>query len=162
MPRREACYAKHFNAARRQDPVARAKLLSDCEFLGILTPGKLGSLTSGVAFRGQMDNTGLLELNFSVRAANANDDKKRLAEIKRALNQTERDFEIDADGDVTFIPLVEIEDVELKINSLVTARNAARAAKNWAESDRIRDELAAMGVALKDNKDGTTTWEVKR
>ena len=34
--------------------------------------------------------------------------------------------------------------------------------QNWAESDRIRDELAAMGVALKDNKDGTTTWEVKR
>jgi cysteinyl-tRNA synthetase len=42
------------------------------------------------------------------------------------------------------------------------ARNAARAAKNWAESDRIRDELAAMGIALKDNKDGTTTWEVTR
>ena len=41
-------------------------------------------------------------------------------------------------------------------------RLAARAAKNWAESDRIRDELAAMGIALKDNKDGTTTWEVKR
>ncbi len=44
----------------------------------------------------------------------------------------------------------------------ISTRNAARAAKNWAESDRIRDELAAMGVALKDNKDGTTTWEVKR
>ena len=42
------------------------------------------------------------------------------------------------------------------------ARLAARAAKNWAEFDRIRDELAAMGVALKDNKDSTTTWEVKR
>ena len=37
----------------------------------------------------------------------------------------------------------------------------ARKAKNWAEADRIRDELAAMGVVLKDNKDGTT-WEVKR
>jgi len=48
------------------------------------------------------------------------------------------------------------------INSLISDRNAARAAKNWAESDRIRDELAAMGIALKDNKDGTTTWEVKR
>jgi cysteinyl-tRNA synthetase len=35
-------------------------------------------------------------------------------------------------------------------------------AKNWAESDRIRDELAAMGIAVKDNKDGTTTWEVAR
>jgi cysteinyl-tRNA synthetase len=30
------------------------------------------------------------------------------------------------------------------------------------ESDRIRDELAAMGIVLKDNKDGTTTWEVAR
>ncbi len=49
-----------------------------------------------------------------------------------------------------------------KIKSLITTRLTARAAKNWAESDRIRDELAAMGVALKDNKDGTTTWEVKR
>jgi cysteinyl-tRNA synthetase len=49
-----------------------------------------------------------------------------------------------------------------KIKELIDARLAARAAKNWAESDRIRDELAAMGVALKDNKDGTTTWEVKR
>jgi len=48
------------------------------------------------------------------------------------------------------------------IDSLIAARLAARAAKNWAESDRIRDELAALGVALKDNKDGTTTWEVKR
>lgn len=48
------------------------------------------------------------------------------------------------------------------VQEMVQARLAARAAKNWAESDRIRDELASMGVALKDNKDGTTTWEVKR
>jgi cysteinyl-tRNA synthetase len=48
------------------------------------------------------------------------------------------------------------------VESLISVRLAARASKNWAESDRIRDELAAMGVALKDNKDGTTTWEVKR
>lgn len=49
----------------------------------------------------------------------------------------------------------------------INARNAARRAKNFAESDRIRDELAAMGIALKDGKDPvtgepTTTWEVKR
>jgi cysteinyl-tRNA synthetase len=49
-----------------------------------------------------------------------------------------------------------------RVNTLITARLAARAAKNWAESDRIRDELAAQGITLKDNKDGTTTWEVKR
>ena len=44
----------------------------------------------------------------------------------------------------------------------VSRRNEARSAKNWAESDRIRDALDAMGVMLKDNKDGTTTWEPKR
>ena len=39
--------------------------------------------------------------------------------------------------------------------------------KNWAEADKIRDELLAQGIQLKDGKDAntgerTTTWEVKR
>jgi cysteinyl-tRNA synthetase len=45
---------------------------------------------------------------------------------------------------------------------LIEDRLIARHTKNWKESDRIRDALDAMGVAIKDNKDGTTTWEVKR
>ena len=48
-----------------------------------------------------------------------------------------------------------------EIESRIAARNAARKAKNFKESDRIRDELAAMGVVLKDSKDGTT-WEIAR
>jgi cysteinyl-tRNA synthetase len=47
------------------------------------------------------------------------------------------------------------------IERLITARNDARKAKDFKESDRIRDELAAMGVVLKDTKDGTT-WEIAR
>jgi cysteinyl-tRNA synthetase len=50
---------------------------------------------------------------------------------------------------------------EAKVTSLIDARTAARKAKNFKESDRIRDELAAMGVVLKDSKDGTT-WEIAR
>jgi len=50
---------------------------------------------------------------------------------------------------------------ENKVVSLIEARTAARAARNFKESDRIRDELAAMGVVLKDSKDGTT-WEIAR
>jgi cysteinyl-tRNA synthetase len=50
---------------------------------------------------------------------------------------------------------------ENRVVSLIKARAAARAAKNFKESDRIRDELAAMGVVLKDSKDGTT-WEFAR
>jgi cysteinyl-tRNA synthetase len=47
------------------------------------------------------------------------------------------------------------------VRALVAAREAARNAKNYKESDRIRDELAKMGVVLKDSKDGTT-WEIAR
>jgi cysteinyl-tRNA synthetase len=48
-----------------------------------------------------------------------------------------------------------------EIEPLVAARNAARRAKDFKEADRIRDELATMGIVLKDSKDGTT-WEVAR
>ncbi len=47
------------------------------------------------------------------------------------------------------------------VERLIAIRLDARKAKNWAESDRIRDELAAMGVIVKDSKEGTT-WEIAR
>jgi cysteinyl-tRNA synthetase len=56
---------------------------------------------------------------------------------------------------------------ERKVDALIRARNAARKAKNFKEADRIRDELSAMGIQLKDAKDPktgeiVTAWEVKR
>ncbi|MCQ0988385.1 cysteine--tRNA ligase [Jiella marina] len=53
------------------------------------------------------------------------------------------------------------------INAAVDNRLALIRDKNWAEADRIRDELAAKGIQLKDGKDPktgerVTTWEVKR
>ena len=42
-----------------------------------------------------------------------------------------------------------------EIEKMIAARATARAAKNFAESDRIRDELEAKGVALEDGPDGT-------
>ena len=52
-------------------------------------------------------------------------------------------------------------ETKAKIDELINARTAARKARNFAESDRIRDELAAKGIVLKDTKDGTT-WEIAR
>ncbi len=43
------------------------------------------------------------------------------------------------------------------IDALIVARNTARKNKDWAEADRIRDELDAMGIVLED-KDGQTVW----
>ena len=51
-----------------------------------------------------------------------------------------------------------------QVDRLIADRAAARARKDFKESDRIRDELAAMGVAIKDGKDAdgnpVTTWEI--
>ena len=47
------------------------------------------------------------------------------------------------------------------VEALIADRTAARARKDFKESDRIRDELAAMGVVIKDSKEGTT-WEIAR
>jgi cysteinyl-tRNA synthetase len=47
---------------------------------------------------------------------------------------------------------------DAEIDALIAARLAARKAKQWAESDRIRDELGAAGVILEDKPGGVTTW----
>ena len=47
----------------------------------------------------------------------------------------------------------------VRVEALIAERLAARAAKNWAESDRVRDQLLAMGVVLEDGKGGTT-WRL--
>ena len=56
---------------------------------------------------------------------------------------------------------------EVQIEALISARHEARSAKNYAEADRIRDQLAEAGVLLKDNRNKetgeiTTTWDMKR
>lgn len=57
-------------------------------------------------------------------------------------------------------------DIKRKVAALLADRTAARARKDFKESDRIRDELVAMGVAIKDGKDAdgkpVTTWEIAR
>ena len=54
-------------------------------------------------------------------------------------------------GVVTFDEAGPGDDVE----ALIAAREQARANKDWAESDRIRDELVALGITLEDTSEGT-------
>jgi cysteinyl-tRNA synthetase len=44
------------------------------------------------------------------------------------------------------------------IEAAIAARNAARKAKNFAEADRIRTDLALKGILLEDKPDGSTLW----
>jgi cysteinyl-tRNA synthetase len=56
---------------------------------------------------------------------------------------------------------------EVAVAKAIADRLALIAAKNWPEADRVRDELLAQGVQLKDAKDPVTgervtSWEIKR
>ena len=46
------------------------------------------------------------------------------------------------------------------VNMLLDLRQAAKTEKNWALSDKIRDELTAIGIRVKDRKDGCD-WEIE-
>jgi cysteinyl-tRNA synthetase len=96
------------------------------------------------------------------KSARRGNDTQR-AELKATLQFLGvYDDEARADFDL----LAERRDIDpAVIAPLIEQRLAARKAKNWAESDRIREELAGMGVTLKDAKDPksgeiVTTWEV--
>jgi cysteinyl-tRNA synthetase len=57
---------------------------------------------------------------------------------------------------ITLKPKVDAKEIA----DAIALRQKARAEKNFAESDRIRDALLAKGIVLKDGPQGTT-WEVK-
>jgi len=84
----------------------------------------------------------------ALHALHSAGDRAALAQSLRALGFTRR-------------PAARVTVDASKVKGLIEQRTAARKAKDFRESDRIRDELARMGVVLKDSKDGTT-WEVAR
>jgi cysteinyl-tRNA synthetase len=85
-------------------------------------------------------------------AARTNADDRAL--LKRALvflglydNEKDADFLVGQSVDA------------VKVEELISKRNAARKAKDFKEADRIRAELSSMGVAIEDGPSGTT-WKV--
>ena len=51
--------------------------------------------------------------------------------------------------------------ISVEVEALIEARQAARKAKNWAESDRIRDELKNMGIVIEDTPQGAKIVYIK-
>lgn len=64
-------------------------------------------------------------------------------------------------GVVRFGKAPQEDGLPAEIQTLVDARAAARAAKQWAESDRLRDELAAKGWEVRDSKEGQKIKSLK-
>ena len=69
--------------------------------------------------------------------------------------------EVHGDGEYVIIAPADATDEEQStVRELLLSRYQARKDKNWAESDRIRDILKDMGIAVKDNKEGVQWMRV--
>ena len=75
------------------------------------------------------------------------------ADPTKALAIACRDIFMELCG-VLGIPFKKEDDLAGEIEEKIAARQAARKAKNWAEADRIRDELKAQGIILEDTPQG--------
>ena len=69
-------------------------------------------------------------------------------------------FYRDVNGVFEILDLSAPQTLDEEVEAQIAGRDRARAAKNWAESDRIRDELAAKGIILEDTPHGTR-WKRK-
>ncbi len=136
----------------------RSQFQSDLEFLGLLDKRSIVLMSTAASRRSTVeltDDVFRLVRRFQARLLNRSSEFDQPFEDGGVRIQLEDGFfEIHSTGGAG-------ETLEVKAKKLVAARDAARKARNFAESDRIRDELAKMGVVLKDTKDGTT-WEIAR
>ncbi len=80
----------------------------------------------------------------------------------RPLPREERDrvaaFLDETDRIFAAWPRAERVSLDAEVEALIVARSAAKAARNWPEADRLRDQLKSMGILLEDRKDGTVRW----
>lgn len=81
--------------------------------------------------------------------AKANGLAVRLKELASVLGLLYQDPEAFLQGDTNHDEVAEIE-------KLIKQRNEAKAAKNWAIADEVRDKLKAMNIVLEDTPNGTT------
>ena len=85
----------------------------------------------------------LRDLNRRIEARSiSTDDAARALELMRDLDLV---LGVLPDAD---------EDLSPELRSMLDERAAARAARDWAASDRLRDELLAQGIAVEDTRDG--------
>ena len=139
-----------YKRARDGNEMRLVEFMQDCEFLGLLRPKLLHVHSQGVMSRGMQgfalnNEEEVRRIRISI-ANNLPELRQRAIDALRAKGI---DAEISKDGFVTLVPFtsatrIAAQDFNEKVKTLLLARDAARKAKNFKESDRIRDELAAI------------------
>jgi cysteinyl-tRNA synthetase len=141
-------------------------LAEDCKFLGLRNLHRPGLFDSGVVARDAQQSDWIAQHARvqRLRAAIGNDAFDRERQLRSEIERSGFEIEVHHLGEITLVGADKA--FTKRVDSLVAARNGARKAKNFKEADRIRDELSAMGIQLKDAKDPktgevVTTWDVK-
>ena len=120
----------------------------DPELPGLLAAGRTAF---GAALDDDLNVSAALAALFDlVRELNRRLERRSIstADAARALASIR-----DLDQVLAILPDEEA-DLEPEVAALLLERETARAARDWAASDRLRDELAARGVAVEDTRDG--------
>jgi cysteinyl-tRNA synthetase len=146
------------------------EFFQNCEFLGLLNAEKIGALEAGHVSGSNVKPGVLFEAMPQVlrfRAGVANNRPEIIEQARSDLAKLGVGASDRRDGYLELVPLEKSSERDtVTIEALVSERTAARARKDFKESDRIRDQLSAMGIVLKDSKDANgnpiTTWEVAR
>ena len=100
-------------------------------------------------------------LHETVRSGNQALDEERLPDAQKARGEVVAMIEVLGLSREQWVPEASASDLALDrvIAGLIEERNQARADKNFAKADQIRDQLARAGVALSDDADGTH-WSI--
>ena len=140
-------------------------VLASLELLGLLDRNTL-FLNSSPIFRGFFDPDapqGAFLIGRKLQIGLLNKDNDLISEVQSLLSKWSVQVQSGPGGMLFLVrENTAAKAGRARIHKLIEARDAARKAKNFTESDRIRDELKAMGIELEDHKDGTTTWKVVR
>jgi cysteinyl-tRNA synthetase len=148
-----------FSRLRDGDAAASALLIESCEFLGLLRADKLFAYNQyHVGSGGKLVPPKLRRDLDEVQVAIANGNERRKLQLIKKLLANGVNVDAHENGSIGYEVVGDASNIE----ELIDARITARKAKNFKESDRIRDELKSMGIELEDKQDGTTIWKVKR
>ncbi len=107
-----------------------------------------------------------IDIVMDLNVATANNDFEFAVTLGNEINNLGYSVTVSSSG-TTEVNAISNNQTTLDVDALITKRLAFLAEKNFAEADRIRDELLSQGIQLKDSKDSQTgeritTWEVKR
>ena len=142
--------------------------VGDLRFLGVLREGDLKYLSIWHGIWTDVPNPDeALRLASTYQIARSNDDTALASEVLDQLAKMGLKIEEREPSSLVVMRECQSANFDDYVNSRIVARKVARKAKNYAEADRIRNELIGRGVRLEDKKDPktgelVTTWEVAR